>query len=96
MPAYVEFRAGVVAALSHVQARHAGDSVVVVSSGGPISTAVAHVLGAPPSTAIDLNMRLRNSALTEMVITPKRLELLAFNTLPHLEDEARRSWVTYA
>jgi hypothetical protein len=53
-------------------------------------------LGAPATTAIDLNMRLRNSSLTEMVVTPKRLELLAFNTLPHLEDEPRRSWVTYA
>lgn len=96
MPTYVEFREGVVQALQHVQAQHLGQSVLVVSSGGPISTAVAHVLGAPPATAIDLNMRLRNSALTEMVVTPKRLELLAFNTLPHLEDETRRAWITYA
>jgi hypothetical protein len=57
---------------------------------------VAHVLGAPATTAIDLNMRLRNSSLTEMVVTPKRLELLAFNTLPHLEDGPCRNWVTYA
>lgn len=96
MPAYEEFRKGVVKALIHVQEQHLGQAVVVVSSGGPISTAVAHVLGAPPTTAIDLNMRLRNSSLTEMVVTPKRLELLAFNTLPHLEDESRRAWITYA
>lgn len=96
MPSYADFRAAVVQALSHVQAHHVGQSVLLVSSGGPISTAVAHVLGAPAPTAIDLNMRLRNSSLTEMVVGPKRLELLAFNTLPHLEDEARRSWVSYA
>jgi broad specificity phosphatase PhoE len=96
MPGYDEFRDGVVKALIHVQEQHLGQSVVIVSSGGPISTAVAHVLGAPPATAIDLNMRLRNSSLTEMVVTPKRLELLSFNTLPHLEDESRRSWITYA
>ncbi|NBO76686.1 MAG: histidine phosphatase family protein [Betaproteobacteria bacterium] len=96
MPSYADFRAAVVQALSHVQAHHVGQSVLLVSSGGPISTAVAHVLGAPAHTAIDLNMRLRNSSLTEMVVGPKRLELLAFNTLPHLEDEARRSWVSYA
>ncbi|MBU6195699.1 MAG: phosphoglycerate mutase family protein [Burkholderiales bacterium] len=96
MPSYADFRAAVVQALLHVQAHHVGQSVLLVSSGGPISTAVAHVLGAPAHTAIDLNMRLRNSSLTEMVVGPKRLELLAFNTLPHLEDEARRSWVSYA
>jgi len=96
MPSYGDFRAAVVQALSHVQAHHVGQSVLLVSSGGPISTAVAHVLGAPAHTAIDLNMRLRNSSLTELVVGPKRLELLAFNTLPHLEDEARRSWVSYA
>jgi broad specificity phosphatase PhoE len=96
MPTYRAFRDGVVQALAHVQAHHVGQPVIIVSSGGPISTAVAHVLGAPVTTAIDLNMRLRNSSLTEMVVTPKRLELLAFNTLPHLEDEPRRSWVTYA
>lgn len=96
MPSYADFRAAVVQALSHVQAHHVGQSVLLVSSGGPIATAVAHVLGAPAHTAIDLNMRLRNSSLTEMVVGPKRLELLAFNTLPHLEDEARRSWVSYA
>jgi broad specificity phosphatase PhoE len=96
MPSYGEFQRGVVEVLSHVQAAHAGQPVLVVSSGGPISTAVAHVLGAPAATAIDLNMRLRNSALTEMVSSAKRLELLAFNTLPHLEHPVRREWITYA
>ena len=96
MPSYRGFREGVVQALAHVQAHHVDHPVLMISSGGPISTAVAHVLAAPASTSIDLNMRLRNSSLTEMVVTPKRLELLAFNTLPHLEDGPRRAWVTYA
>ncbi len=96
MPSYAAFRQGIVEVLAHTQAQHAGQPVLVVSSGGPISTAVAHVLGAPPATAIDLNMRLRNSALTELVFSAKRLELLAFNTLPHLEDPVRREWITYA
>ncbi|MBM3390111.1 MAG: histidine phosphatase family protein [Betaproteobacteria bacterium] len=96
MPCYADFRAGVLQVLSHVQAQHLGQSVILVSSGGPISAVVSHVLGAPPNAAIDLNMRLRNSSLTELVVSPKRLELLAFNTLPHLEDEARRGWVSYA
>jgi broad specificity phosphatase PhoE len=94
MPSFEAFRAGIVAALDHVRANHAGD-VLLVSSGGPISTAVAHVLGAPQATMIELNLRLRNSALTEFAFTPKRHNLHAFNHLPHLADTATADWVTY-
>jgi broad specificity phosphatase PhoE len=93
MPSFAAFEAGVVAALDHVRTRHDGD-VLVVSSGGPISTAVAHVLGAPPQAMVDLNLRMRNSALTEFAFTPKRHALVTFNTLPHLEG-AGPDWVTH-
>jgi len=93
MPSFAQFSAGIVEALDHVRARHDGD-VLIVSSGGPISTAVAHVLGAPPKSMIELNLRMRNSALTEFAFTPKRHSLVTFNTLPHLEG-VDASWVTY-
>ncbi len=93
MPSFADFRAGVVAALDHVRAHHDGH-VLVVSSGGPIATAVAHVLGAPPAAIVELNMRMRNSAVSEMAFTPKRHALVTFNTLPHLAD-ADASWVTH-
>lgn len=93
MPSFADFEAGVVQALDHVRTRHAGD-VLIVSSGGPISTAVAHVLGAPPQAMVELNLRMRNSAVTEFAFTPKRHALITFNTLPHLEG-ADPSWVTH-
>jgi len=93
MPSFAEFRAGVVAALDHVRTRHDGH-VLVVSSGGPIATAVAHVLGAPPAAIVELNMRMRNSALSELAFTPKRHALVTFNTLPHLVG-ADPGWVTH-
>jgi len=93
MPSFADFRAGVVTALDHVRTRHDGH-VLIVSSGGPIATAVAHVLGAPPSAIVELNMRMRNSALSELAFTPKRHSLVTFNTLPHLEA-ADASWVTH-
>ena len=46
MPRYTAFVAGVADALDRVRREHAGD-VLMVSSGGPISTVVAQVLGAP-------------------------------------------------
>ncbi|MFT3664878.1 histidine phosphatase family protein [Piscinibacter sp.] len=95
MPSHAEFVAGVRDALDHVRAHYEG-AVLIVSSGGPIATAVAQVLGASNETAIELNMRIRNSALTEFVFTPKRHSLLSFNALPHLQASAHADWVTYS
>jgi broad specificity phosphatase PhoE len=96
MPSYVDFLAGVTTALDHVRARHHGAKVLVVSSGGPISTAVGHVLGTSPETTIELNMRIRNTAVTEFVFTPKRHVLLTFNALPHLDGPTDKDLVSYA
>ena len=95
MPSYEDFRLGVVAALDHVRTHYTGD-VLIVSSGGPISTAVGHVLGTSPETTIELNLRIRNSAVTEFAFTPKRHMLETFNTLPHLDHPDHKSWITYA
>ena len=96
MISYAAFRAGVQDAIDHVRAEHADVDVLIVSSGGPISTAVGLVLGTTPETTIDLNMRMRNSAVTEFAVTPKRHALITYNTLPHLEAPAYRSWITHA
>ena len=94
MPSFERFAAGIVEALDHVRTRHGGN-VLIVSSGGPISTAVAHVLGAPPQAMVELNLRMRNSAVTEFAFTPKRHALITFNTLPHLEGADYAGWVTH-
>ena len=95
MPSYSDWVAGIVGALDHVRQQHSGD-VLMITSGGPIATAVATVLGAPPATSIELNLRIRNSALTEFAFTPKRHMLVSYNHLPHLDDPARADWVTYS
>jgi broad specificity phosphatase PhoE len=95
MPRWPEFVDGVAGALDLVRQRFDGD-VLLVSSGGPIATAVGHVLGAPAPAVVELNMRIRNSALSEFVFTPKRHALLSFNTLPHLDHPERAGWHTYA
>ena len=95
MPAYPEFLAGVTGALDHVR-QHCEGHVLIVSSGGPIATAVGHVLGTTPETTIELNLRIRNSAVTEFAFNPKRHTLLSYNTLPHLDHPDHAVWVTYA
>ncbi|NNU45181.1 histidine phosphatase family protein [Ramlibacter montanisoli] len=96
MPSYTDFVAGVAGALDHVRANHYGQNVLVVTSGGPISTAVGHVLGTKPEVTIDLNMRIRNTAITEFAFTPKRHMLVGFNAVPHLDAPQYKDWVTYA
>jgi broad specificity phosphatase PhoE len=95
MPSYTEFVQGVVSALDHVRQQHEGH-VLIVSSGGPIATAVAQVLHTSPEISIELNMRMRNSAVSEFSFTPKRHSLVSFNNLPHLETRIHKDWVTFA
>ena len=100
MPSYLDFQQGVVSVLDHVRKSHVEKSsektgnVLIVSSGGPISTAVGHILGTTPETTIELNLRIRNCSITEFAFTPKRHMLVTYNTLPHLEELP--DWVTYA
>ena len=95
MPSYSDFVLGVTSALDHVRQHHTGN-VLLVSSGGPISTAVGHILGCSPEATIELNLRIRNSSVTEFAFTPKRHMLVTYNTLPHLDAPEYASWVTYA
>jgi broad specificity phosphatase PhoE len=95
MPSYQEFRHGVVSVLDHIRKNHSGN-VLLVSSGGPISTAVGHVLATSPETTIELNLRIRNSSVTEFDFNPKRHTLVTYNTLPHLDKPELANWITYS
>ncbi len=97
MPAYPDFVKGITDVLDEVRAEFGAKEdarILICSSGGPISTAVGHVLGTSPQATIELNLRIRNSSVTEFAFTPKRHMLVTYNTLPHLEDKP--DWVTYA
>ena len=95
MPSYNDFVLGVTSALDHVRKTHDG-KVLLVSSGGPISTAVGQILGCSPEATIELNLRIRNASVTEFAFTPKRHMLVTYNTLPHLDAPEYADWVTYA
>jgi broad specificity phosphatase PhoE len=96
MPSYDDFVAGVAGALDHVRANHYGQTGLIVTSGGPIATAMGHVLGTSPEATIDLNMRVRNTSITEFAFTPKRHMLVCYNAIPHLDQGEHAQWVTYS
>jgi broad specificity phosphatase PhoE len=94
MPSFAQWSQGIRAALDHVRQNHQS-SVLLVSSGGPIATAVAQVIEAAPNSWIELNLRIRNASVTQFEFSPKRHSLLTYNTLPHLDGPAYADWVTY-
>jgi len=95
MPSYNGFVAGITDMLDHIRKTHEGN-VLLVSSGGPIATAVGHVLGTSPEMTIELNLRIRNASITEFAFTPKRHMLVTYNTLPHFDAPEHAEWITYA
>lgn len=96
MPSWDDFSAGVRDALERVRQDHQGKNVLLISSGGPISAAIGEVLATPPEVTIALNMRIRNSAVSEFSIAPRRLMLQTFNSLAHLDAPGYSDWITYA
>jgi len=87
---------GMPSSLDHVRNNHYGKNVLIVSSGGPIATAVGHVLGTGADATIELNLRIRNSSITEFAFTPKRHMLVGYNAIPHLDHPDYASWITYS
>jgi broad specificity phosphatase PhoE len=96
MPSHAGFAAGVRAALAQAHALGPGRQVLVLSSGGPIATAVCQVLGAPAESFVQLNLRLRNASVTQFISTAAGYQLLEFNALPQLDDAEGQELVSYA
>jgi len=96
MPTHAEFAAGIADALAKVLALGTGSKALIVSSGGPIATAVSQVLACPPESFVELNLRIRNSSVTEFAFNSRRHHLVTFNGLPHLDHPERAALITHA
>ena len=92
---FTEFRGRVLAALSAVRSG-AATRVLVVSSGGPISTILAEVLGMPPRGVVDLNLQTRNTGISELQAGASRIHCVSFNNVPHLDRPDRAGALTYS
>jgi len=96
MPAWQAFQDAAVAAVVEARRRCADGNVLIVSSGGPIAAITAESLLAPPRTAVELNLRLRNSSVSEFSSSTQRHQLVTFNSLPHLDAHLEQNLTTYA
>lgn len=92
---FAEFRSRVLAALAAARSGSAR-RVLVVSSGGPISTILAEVLGMPMRGVVDLNLQTRNTGITELQAGASRVHCVSFNNVPHLDRPERAGALTYS
>ena len=69
--------------------------VLVVTSGGVIARAVANAVGASSQVAVELNLQVRNTSITELLVGRRGTRLISFNGVPHLERADRRHAMTY-
>ena len=92
---FAEFRKRVLAGLGAARAGKA-ERVLVVSSGGPISTILAEVLGMPLRGVVDLNLQTRNTGITQLQSGSARIHCVSFNNVPHLDRPDRAGALTYS
>ena len=92
---FAEFRGRVLAALGELRGGKA-KRVLVVSSGGPISTILAEVLGMPLRGVVDLNLQTRNTGISELQAGASRIHCVSFNNVPHLDRPDRAGALTYS
>jgi broad specificity phosphatase PhoE len=70
--------------------------VLVVTSGGVIGRVVADVLEAGAEAAIQLNLQVRNTSVTEVVVGRSARRLVSFNAVPHLQTRERSKALTHS
>ncbi len=84
---YAQFRDRVTAAFGDHAAE--GERVLLVSSGGPLGVAMAHVLGLELHAMTDVILHTHNASYSRFMVRGRRFRLLQFNAIPHLEHPDR-------
>lgn len=90
-----DFSHRVANALRHIQEFSEG-RCLVVSSGGPISMAIGHILDLAAYEVIDLNLQIKNSGFSHLHSGSSRLHLSSFNNIPHLDQPELLHMITYS
>ncbi|WP_406828522.1 histidine phosphatase family protein [Microbulbifer sp. ARAS458-1] len=73
-----------------------GGKTLVVSSAGAIAMMVRQIMGAPSHSVTQLNMQIKNTAVSHFISGRSGMSLHSFNFVPHLENRQRREFITYS
>jgi len=93
---WTTFRTRCVAALGRItNGASSSRSVIVFTSGGPITAICQHVLNLPNHGVFELNWPLVNSGVTALRYGADRVSLHYLNNFAHLEQTGNAQLVTY-
>ncbi len=82
--------------LASVTQHSTAKNILVITSGGPISTVLKHVMGFGMDTLVALQVQSRNTALSHLYFNQSATYLTSFNHVPHLDQPARLNAITHA
>jgi broad specificity phosphatase PhoE len=91
--AYDDFKTRIINALTEFAAP--GERVLIVSSGGPVGVALAHILSLDLHAMTDVILHTHNASYSRFMVHPERLSLIQYNVISHLEAPDRRYAQTY-
>jgi len=90
------FRDRVWGGLKRIMAAHGkGRTVIIFTSGGPISAALQLALGISDEQTLRIAWQIVNASITKFVYNEERISLAAFNQTAHLDLERDASLMTY-
>ena len=93
---WIAFRARCLAALRRaVEDAGSSRTLVIVTSGGPISAVCQSLLGVTDSAACDICFGLANSGVTSLFYSGERLSLAQLNNTAHLDALADAQLISY-
>ena len=93
---WVDFKARVNNAQQQIQAMSGSvNRLLVIGSGGSISTFVGNVLGIPDEKILDLNLQYKNTAVSHFFFNGQKMQLSGFNSVPHLDNNELDALITY-
>lgn len=91
---FKEFRAEANGALKHIKENtDKGESVIAVTSGGPVGATVADTLELPIKKMCEVSWEVINSSFTTYKLTKNNFRLIGFNATPHLVEPNLRTLV---
>jgi len=84
--AFSNFHQRVTSARAEITDDPTSRRVAAFTSGGPIGACVQHVMQAPAMMAMEVNWRVRNTSITELLYSRNRISLDSFNGVPHITE----------
>ena len=93
LEAWPVFRSRAEAAIARMTGGGPRETVVAITSAGPVAVAVGRALGLDDETVLRLSWTVRNCSVSEFLFSGDRFSLHSFNSELHLAEPGLDSWV---